>query len=68
MDKRLSRGLACLAIGAGLLYFGKGILDPPGNKLMENAMIIGLVLGLYLVVLGLSSIYDFVAKPPEHEY
>lgn len=68
MDKRLGRGLALLVIGAGLVFFGKGITDPVAadDKLMGNAMLVSLIIGAFMVLLGLASFYDFATRA-EHE-
>jgi hypothetical protein len=63
MDGRLTRGAVLIAIGAGLLWFGSGILQAPGDhSLAENAMIISLIAGLYIIVLALTSFYDFATR------
>jgi hypothetical protein len=67
MDKRLTRGAICLLIGGGAVYFGYGITSiTSDDKLMGNAMIVSLVFGLYVLVLGLSSLYDLVLRS-EHD-
>ncbi len=68
MDKRLTRGVVLALIGGGLVWFGKGMLEYTGdNRMMGNAMLISLILGLYIFVLAACSLYDFAVNPGEHE-
>jgi uncharacterized membrane protein len=68
MDARLTRGIVLAIIGGGLIWFGKGITEvSTDDKVMGNAMIVGLILGFYVVVLALTSLYDFATRPPQYD-